>query len=108
MKASLLAGLLTWAVPIWSCAAAGLQLWVATNGNDSATGSGDAPFRTIERARDEIRRRKSTGELPADGAVVTVRSGIYELGHPLEFSPQDGGTSTGGGGGNADGGCMHH
>src|SRR5262249_39260027 len=86
------AGLVVLALKPWSSAGAGLELFVATNGNDSATGEREAPFRTVERARDDIRRLKSVGQLPRDGVTVTVRGGTYELSRPLEFASHDGGT----------------
>jgi hypothetical protein len=76
-------------------ARASLQLWAAANGSDEALGSEEAPYRTLERARDEIRRRKAAGELPVDGAVVTVRGPMYELDRAFELSAQDSGTLAG-------------
>ncbi len=95
MKTSLVFGLLLCAADAWLSQATTLQLWVATNGNDSASGGPEAPFRTIARARNEIRQRKTAGELPAEGVVVTVRGGTYQLTQPLDFSPQDNGTPKG-------------
>ena len=76
-------------------ARASLQLWVAVNGSDQSLGSAEAPFRTLEHARDEIRRLKSAGDLPVDGAVVTLRAGVYQLDRAFELTVQDGGTLTG-------------
>jgi hypothetical protein len=76
-------------------AQASLQLQVALNGSDQGSGSAEAPFRTLEHARDEIRRLKAAGELPVDGAVVTLRAGIYELDRTFELAAQDSGTLAG-------------
>jgi hypothetical protein len=53
-------------------------LFVATDGNDQWSGTlaepsaakTDGPFATLERARDEMRRIKARGGLPAGGARV--------------------------------------
>lgn len=95
MRLSLAVGLVFCGLSGLGTAWAGLQFYVATNGTDTATGGLSAPFRTLERARDEIRHLKAAGEMPADGAVVTVRRGVYELARPLEFSTPDSGTPDG-------------
>jgi hypothetical protein len=76
-------------------ARASLHLWVTVGGNDQAQGSAEAPYRTLARARDEIRQRNAAGQLPADGAIVTVHGGIYELDRSFELAAQDSGTSNG-------------
>ena len=61
-----------------SCEA--MVLYVALDGNDAWSGAlagpnaakTDGPFATLQRARDEIRKRKARGPLPADG--ITVRA----------------------------------
>jgi len=67
-------------------------LFVAANGNDTNPGTEAKPFRTLERARDEIRRIKAAGPLPVGGTTVEVRAGVYELARPLELSDRDSGT----------------
>jgi len=75
-----------------------IQLYVATNGNDSWSGKiaspntdgTDGPFATLERARDEIRQLKSDG-LDAPGTVF-VRDGIYQLSRTLKLDKQDSGS----------------
>jgi len=65
---------------------------VATNGNDEWSGklsepnagNTDGPFATLERARDEIRRRK-----PPAGAIVEVRGGDYLLDRTFELTSAD-------------------
>ena len=50
-----------------------LRLYVAPGGNDAAAGrSIDAPFATLVRARDEIHRLKTAGQLPR-GATAGAR-----------------------------------
>jgi hypothetical protein len=71
-----------------------LVFYVATNGNDSWSGTlaspgrGDGPFATIKRARDAIRRLGR----PERPITVYLRGGVYSLSEPLVFAPQDSGT----------------
>src|SRR3954471_88952 len=64
-----------------------LQLHVAPNGDDAASGAESHPSATIPRPRDEIRQRKPRG------ALVHVHGGTYRLRDPLLFTPQDSGTA---------------
>ena len=76
-----------------------LELYVAVDGNDawsgrveSANEAGiDGPFATFERARDEIRRLRTEGDLPSGGVVVEVAGGRYERDQVFELSAQDSG-----------------
>ena len=68
------------------------ELFVALNGNDSNTGSIDAPFFTIEKARDTIREMKNAGKLPDGGITVYLREGTYKLTSGIFFSALDSGT----------------
>ncbi len=76
---------------------AGLTLYVALDGNDGWTGKvaeaqgADGPFATVERARDEIRKVKQEGDLPAGGVVVEVGAGTYECLQMLELTAEDSG-----------------
>jgi hypothetical protein len=76
---------------IFSSLAAGESVfYVSPRGNDTHGGTKEAPFRTIERAREEVRRTVATG---LRGPVtVLLRGGVYELSAPLTFGPQDSGT----------------
>lgn len=75
-------------------------LYVSADGNDAWSGTladpnaarTDGPFATLEKARDEIRKRKAVGPLPMGGIAVELRGGIYELPRPLELTAQDSGT----------------
>jgi hypothetical protein len=73
----------------------------ATHGNDAWSGTladpnaarTDGPFATLVRARDEIRKRKAAGPLPAGGLAVGVRGGTYEIRQTLELTAADSGTA---------------
>ena len=81
-------------------AAPGLMLHVSTQGNDGWSGRPpgvnapgyDGPFRTLERARDEIRKLKAAGPLPEGGVTVELDGGIYELSTTFELTAEDSGT----------------
>jgi len=77
-----------------------VDLYVATNGNDAWSGTPvepnagrtDGPFATLERARDEIRRRRAGGAT-AEAVTVHVRGGMYPREKPFELTASDGGTA---------------
>jgi hypothetical protein len=64
-------------------AQSGPAVYVAANGDDAGDGSQARPFRTLERARDQVRQRRA--------ATVWVRAGVYPLARTLELGPQDSG-----------------
>ncbi len=70
-------------------------LYVATDGNDSAAGTIDAPLATIIGARNKIREMKSSGSIPTGGVVVYVRGGDYSLNESITFTAEDSGTENG-------------
>jgi len=84
------------------CAAApgAVDLYVATNGNDAWSGTPvepnagrtDGPFATLERAREEIRRRRGGGAT-AEAVTVHVRGGMYPRDTLFELTASDGGTA---------------
>ncbi|SHM59221.1 carbohydrate-binding protein [Ruminococcus flavefaciens] len=71
--------------------AAGTQavFFVAPDGSDSGDGSVEAPFATLEKARDEV--RKINGSMTGD-IVVYLRGGDYRVTKPVEFDTRDSGT----------------
>ena len=72
------------------------QLFVATDGDDSAAGTINAPLKTLEGARDRIREMKANGTYPAAGVVVNIRGGEYlRLGDTFRLEAQDSGTAEG-------------
>jgi len=64
------------------------SLYVAPAGDDAGPGTREAPFHTLQRARDAVRRlnRSATGDI-----VVFLRGGTYPLDGPVEFGPDDSG-----------------
>ncbi|MBX3738796.1 MAG: right-handed parallel beta-helix repeat-containing protein [Candidatus Didemnitutus sp.] len=62
----------------------------APRGDDAHDGTSAAPFATVERARQAVRRdlgaRKQTGDI-----VVEIAAGTYELSEPIRFAPEDSG-----------------
>ncbi len=81
--------------------AAEATLFVATNGNDAWSGTTaqpnaektDGPFRTLERARDEIRKWKAAAGNADQGIRVVVCGGFYPLARTFALEAQDSGTN---------------
>lgn len=68
-----------------------LDLYVSPTGNDTNSGAMNAPFATIERARDEIRAVRST--LGAGDIVVHILEGEYRITESIVFAAEDSGTA---------------
>ena len=73
------------------CIAAAVQstFYVSPAGNDKNPGTQAAPFKTIQRARDEV--RKVNGKMSGDIEVI-LGGGTYQLDETLVFDHRDGGT----------------
>lgn len=80
-------------------AAAAVQFYVSTRGNDSWSGrlpdpnpaGTDGPFASLERARNAVRvSRQAAG--PKSETTVWVRGGTYSLPQGLKLGPEDSGT----------------
>ncbi|MDT0541825.1 MULTISPECIES: right-handed parallel beta-helix repeat-containing protein [Streptomyces] len=69
------------------------QLFVAPDGRDGAKGSKDAPWRTIEQARDHIRAKglNRPGKMRCD-IVVNLRAGDYPVSRTIELDDRDSGS----------------
>lgn len=66
--------------------------YVSTQGKDTNDGSINAPFATLEKARDAIRQLKNEGAMPAGGIKVCIRGGVYERTDSFMLNEQDSGT----------------
>ena len=66
------------------------SFYVSPSGSDTNSGTLDAPYKTITKARDEARR--INGNLRGD-VIVYLRGGTYFLTGPIQFSEKDGGTN---------------
>lgn len=81
--------------PLLAFAESGTQniyksFYVATNGNDENSGTIDAPFKTLERAKAEV--RKVNGDMTGD-IYVYIREGVYRLEETLAFTQEDSGSN---------------
>ena len=74
-------------VLVSSAASASVVIWVAPDGKDDAAGTQAAPFGTLLRARDEV--RKIAAEGMKDEVIIQLRSGVYRLDSPIEFAATD-------------------
>ncbi len=81
----LVSAVLTVAAPVRA-----VDFHVSPAGADSNRGVGDAPFRTVERAREEVRKKIAAGL--REPVRVWLRGGTYELRAPLVFDARDSGT----------------
>ncbi|MCF6468733.1 phage tail protein [Nonomuraea sp. MG754425] len=98
LRATLVACLLLAATPAVAQAEAaprqpGAALYVATDGNDSGNGTKGRPLRTLEGARDAIRKLKARQGLPRGGVTVYLRAGSYDRTASFALDPQDSGTA---------------
>ena len=64
---------------------------VAPDGDDTAAGTEQKPFATLERARDAVRDLKQGVGLPAGGVAVVLRQGVYRRTTSFALSAADSG-----------------
>ncbi|MFW5868477.1 MAG: right-handed parallel beta-helix repeat-containing protein, partial [Armatimonadota bacterium] len=69
---------------------AAVEFHVASGGNDASTGSAEAPFATLVRARDAV-REASAEDAPHGGVTVWLHGGRHEMAETLELSAEDSG-----------------
>ncbi len=67
-------------------------LFVAPEGNDAHPGTKQQPLKTLESARDAVRKLKQSGKLPAGGVEVCIADGEYPVTQTLELAADDSGT----------------
>jgi hypothetical protein len=70
-----------------SVGAVGTEYHVATNGQDTNPGTVEKPLRTLEAARDAVRKLADR----AQPVTVVVHNGTYRLQQPFTLGPQDSG-----------------
>ena len=78
----------------WSgceCILYGAEVAVSPDGDDGGAGTLAEPFRTLERAQEEVRELVTAG-LPEGGVVVWLREGMYERSETLALGPEDSGS----------------
>ena len=69
-----------------------IELYVATDGRDTNPGTKEKPLRSLEAARDAVRRLKKTA-IPDGGFTVWLRGGIYYRTDTFELTAEDSGTA---------------
>lgn len=72
----------------------GVTIYISKEGSDFNSGSLEKPFATLNRARDELRKKKAASGLPV-GATVFLRAGTYFLTNAFTLTPIDSGTEAG-------------
>jgi hypothetical protein len=65
-----------------------IEFFVSPQGNDAQSGTKAEPFRTLEAARDALRKSDRNQE-----RVVWLRAGVYELGKPFTLTVENSGSS---------------
>ncbi len=68
-----------------------VEIYVSTMGSDSNSGTIEEPLKTLEGARDRIRKLKKEGTLAGKEAVVYFRGGDYTITKGVVFSEEDSG-----------------
>ncbi|WP_207420368.1 right-handed parallel beta-helix repeat-containing protein [Desertivirga brevis] len=69
-----------------------VTLYVSSSGNDNNPGSATAPLRSIEMARNLIRKLKQTKKLNSARFTVIIKAGTYFLPEGIKFDERDSGT----------------
>lgn len=67
------------------------SFFIAPDGDDANPGTEQAPFATLEAARDAIRKLKKDSTYPVGGVTVTLKGGFYSRAKPFELGPEDSG-----------------
>lgn len=70
----------------------GLEFHVANDGADTNPGTADAPFATLQGARNAMRAAKESAELPEGDATIWVHPGDFSLNETLALGAEDSGT----------------
>jgi hypothetical protein len=73
--------------------ASGPSFHVSPNGDDTATGTGSHPFKTLERARDAVRAYRLAHAKLDKPITVVLSKGTHERSTPFELKPEDSGSA---------------
>ena len=98
---SLVVGAALSTILVYACIGDAATLYVAPDGQIQWSGGlsepnadrSDGPLPSIEAARDRIRSRRAKGDWLKEEITVYLRGGMYVLGEPVVFGPQDSGTA---------------
>ena len=61
-----------------------VELFVSPAGNDADAGTKSKPFKTLDKARDTVRKIKNNREV-----VVWLNGGVYDRERPFELTAED-------------------
>ena len=78
-------------LPITGYSEEAVSFYVSVSGNDSADGSLDSPFQTLDRAKQAVSEYKSERGLPENGITVYIREGEYYRDSTFSLGEQDSG-----------------
>ena len=70
----------------------GLNVYIATDGDDRNPGTEDRPLASLKEARNRIRQLKGTKGLPKGAVTIWIKDGIYRFDETLKLSAEDSGT----------------
>lgn len=68
------------------------SLHLAPGGNATNAGTANAPFATLEQARDALRRARYDGSLPPGETTIWLHAGVYARTNTFELAAADSGT----------------
>jgi parallel beta-helix repeat protein len=80
------------AVVMLGASAAAIEFHVAVGGDDASQGTAEAPFRSLERARDAVRAARKQAGPASEQVTVVVHAGVYPLAVPFLLTKADSGT----------------
>lgn len=93
MKIKFLLSLVIAVLLLTNLNAQSFKLWVSGNGNDSNSGTKEAPFESIAMAQRKARElRRLSDPSISNGINIVLKQGTYFLYEPLVFRPEDSGT----------------
>jgi solute:Na+ symporter, SSS family len=70
-----------------------VEIYLSPEGSDEGAGRAKNPFRTLERAREEVAKMKAEDRLPDGGVNIWLHKGSYEGDAPSLSEPEDSGVT---------------